>query len=1261
MSFLRKRAAVLFFLALVITSGCRIIPWFGDYPSYDDESAVSELILSRNIDATQAFNFNTTGFKLSIPAGALETDSKIEITRYPLLNPAMNLPKEYKPLSELYAIKFVPPVTTLSQAATIRFQVNESLAGQTRFAAHRNEKGEWKFASPLPQESATEISFETLNFSDWVLVERARSFSGALSQGLQITASPSAAIASITGFFEEDIELSVCLKADQPLNISPANSQLKIQLANYDSFSIDLTSPDSPDSSRNYTSDTDGSVSIDLLSASLARTDASGNNATYTTLLKLKGKTPEELPTFLALSAFYTTESGINYSAVQTLTFSKAPPVDENTPTAPRISDTIPINGADQIAGNTGITIVFDSKMNLESVQNALNIADRAGNSVSGSFSWQEDRVLTFTPAQTLLPATEYVISFSDGAVGLNGLALTVEGESVFTTAGSDPAELVSYTPADNALSVAFDTPIFLKFSQPIDPANLKFTVSPAIAGDFTATWNDSKTEVTILFGSGYTSNQVYEVSVLETTLDSYGQAIKTSYSFSFTSETYVASRLIGIQPASGSVDIMPDAAFIFTFDQPMNEAETQQQISFSPVLSGIAYTWSEGSTRLAIAYADKLQTGTDYVVTIGKTAENQLLTSYIISYRVIDALQVTSTIPADGTSGISVGQSVEVRFNNPVETSTLALTVSPSPAAGFTNIWSDENRLLTLIPNADLLEEQIYQFTIGKTVADTFGTSPDSNYVFSFTTGTVTPPTITSTQPVAGSYDVPVNQQIKILFSKAMDQTKTQAAVTVSPAVTPAFTWENADTTMVISLGETLAYDTSYQITVGTGATDKSGLALAQNYQLGFKTVTRPAVLSSKCYPTSGASGIPPQAVVKIEFSKAMNKDSAQTAFSLKLGSTAINGNFSWSGNIMSFTPAATLSYGQTYQISVADTALDSLGNSLSAAVSWSFTTAADEGKVWVLEQQETEGTTTFSKRSEHVMIGFNNKLWVIGGFDGTDYLNDVWSSSDGSNWTREAAAAAFGTRSGHSCAVYDGAIWLTGGYSEATGLYDDVWKSSDGKNWTQVSSSADYYARHGHSMAVFSNKLWIIGGQGLNDGGASILLDDCWSSSNGLTWTQNSSIVSFFPRKLHTSGVVNGRMWVWGGYGEDADSNLGALNDAWSTADGEFWRLEASSVAFPARCAAAATTFNDRIWMIGGANDDPYLFGTTYYNDIWASADGMNWVQILDNSAGSSTQFSPRVLLGAATAGTKLFVSGGEKDATTGYELSNEVWSTE
>ena len=1253
MNVLRNRVAILFFLALVVTSGCRIIPWFGDYPS-NEESFIGELILSRTIDATQAFNFNTTGFKISIPAGALETDVKIEITRYPLSQSSFKLPKEYKPVSGLYAISVLPAITTLSQAATIKFQVDETLEGQSRFAAHRNSDGEWKFASPLPQESRTEIVFETLTFSDWVLVERASSFAGALSQGIQITASPSAAIASITGFFEDNLEISVCMKANQPLSINPANSQLKMQLSTYAAFSLDVTSPDAPAGGRSYTSDSDNSVSLDLLNTSLAQLTTSGNNATYTFLLKLKGKTPDELPAFLAMDALYVTEGGINYSAVQTLTFSKAPPIDPNAPVAPRISDTLPANGAEFVASSTEITIVFDQKMNLESVQKALNVTDRAGTAVSGSFSWQEDRAMTFKPDQFLLPSTEYVISFIDGAIAQNGLALISESEYVFKTASNEPAEVVSHSPA-GADPVLFNAPIVLGFSQPIDPTRLNFSVAPMIPGDFTATWNDSKTEVSILYGSGYESNTVYQVDVLATTLDIYGQAIKAAYNFSFTSETYIANRLIGISPASGSANIAPDATFVFSFDKAMSEADTVP--TFSPALSGANYSWSDGSTKLTVTYSGRLQTSTNYLVTLAKSAENILLTSYVISYRVVDALQVVSTTPENNGTGAATGQSVAIRFNNSVNPETLATNWLPAPAAGYTPAWSESNTLLTLVPVADLLESQDYQITIGNTTADTYGTTLGSDYVLNFKTGAVTAPAVASTQPAAGSYDVPVNQLIKITFSKAMDKAKTQAAVSVSPSVTPTFSWENADTIMVVGMGATLGYDTSYQIVVGTGATDKSGLTLAQNYQLGFKTVARAAVLTDRCYPAADATGIPPQAVIKIEFSKAMNKESAQTAFSLKQSSTAISGSFSWSGNIMSFTPAATLAYGQQYQISVTSAALDSLGNSLSAAVSWSFITAADEGKIWTLEQADTDATTTFSRRSEHVMLEFGNELWVIGGFDGIDYLNDVWSSSDGKNWTCQTTAAAFGVRSGHACAVYDGEIWLTGGYSVDNGLYDDVWRSRDGKNWTRVSSSAGYYARDAHSMAVFANKLWVIGGEGLNDGGTPVLLDDCWSSSNGLTWQQNSSIVAFFPRKLHASGVVNGRLWVWGGYGEDADAHTRTLNDAWSTADGEFWRLERSATAFPERCAAATAIFNNRVWLMGGADKDTMDGSATYYNDIWASADGTTWVQILANSAGSSSHFSPRVLHGAAATSNSLFICGGE---LTSYELSNEVWST-
>lgn len=1664
MKFIRNRAVILFFLAVLVTSGCRILPWWGDFPDADEETIVSEIILSRSLDASQALNFRAADFRLSIPAGALPNDVKIEITRYNLPTTKLNLPKEYRAASNIFSIDIQPEIDVLNQPATIEFTPDTSDSDKIWFVGRKDSSQVWKFASPIHRETGSAIVVETLSFSDWMLVENITSFAGSLDQGMWLTASPTAAVASNTGFFDEDVMLSIGLQGQQPISLSPTNSQLELTFFSQNSFNLSVANPESPTNTRNFSSDSERKVRVDLLSSGLGKIESNGYNATCSLLLKLTGKKPAELPDFFAMQAIYTSESGIEYNSVQTLTFSEATPA-EITEQPPQISDTQPANGDNFVASSTEIMVIFDKKMNLEATQNAFRLTSRAGTQITGSFGWQEDRVMTFSPDQPLLPSTEYVFRFVDGAIGQNELALISDGEFSFTTASNDPAELVNFSPADGS-EVDFNTPIVLEFSQAIDPEQIFFTITPSLPGDFTANWNEAGNEVSIIYGSGFASNQGYQVNVLETTKDIFGVAIKQAYTFSFNSKSYVANRLIEISPASGSSAIAPDSSFVFTFDQAMDKAAVIAALSFSPTLSDAVYTWSADSTQLTITHATRLQTGTDYLVTLLKTDANQLITSYPISYQVVESLQVTNTSPANDSSGQQTTTAIEITFNNPVKTDTLGVTFDPAPVNGFTQSWSDNNTtllltptapglqesmtyqitilaattdiyqnslaqdqilnfstgaftppiinstiptnddidvavnsqieihfsksmdrtqtqsaltivpattpsftwqnndssmligfaeplaagtiyqinlstntadktglkleqaysfsfttaapatpdptslesyepadsstpvdtfapvvlrfsqpinqstlafeisptvtgdytttwndagteasinfnsgygsgisytfslldttqdiygqslsdstpisftsvtyaaarlltvvpasgtsdldpdsvfdltfdramntanvesaisispitaanyqwfdgdtrlritpaarlalatsyqlslpntakaadnselltsyqiswktapqfqvsetipinntaglplrpsieirfnnsvdvstlalswlpapagytttwsenntLLTLLPDADLLESENYRIVVGQNTKDIYGTTLASDYPLNFTTGAVTPPTVSSTQPAAGLFDVAVDEQIRIVFSKTMNKTLTQQAISIAPETTPAYSWENGDTTLLIDVGGNLGYDASYQITIGTGATDKYGLSLAQAYLLSFKTVARPAVVTTKCYPTANATGISPQAVIKIEFSKEMNKDSAQAAFSLKQNNSAVAGSFSWSGNIMSFTPSTDLAYAQTCETNIAAGALDTLGNSLAAAVTWSFTTAFDEGRSWNLEHADTTETGTFSQRSEHVMISFNEKLWIIGGFDGFNYLNDIWSSSDGSSWTQETAAAAFAARSGHACIVQGGKIWLTGGYSDSNGLFDDVWNSSDGKNWVRVNSSADYYARANHTMAAFANKIWVIAGESADNNGFATLLDDCWSSADGLTWQQHSSIVAFFPRKMHVSGVLNNRLWVWGGYGEDANANERALNDVWSTADGEFWRLESSSAAFPARCAAAGTVFNNRIWLMGGANNDPYDADATYYNDIWTTSDGVNWVQILGNSDGSSTQFTRRVLFAAAALADSLYISGGELST---YYLNNEVWST-
>src|SRR5579862_942014 len=42
------------------------------------------------------------------------------------------------------------------------------------------------------------------------------------------------------------------------------------------------------------------------------------------------------------------------------------------------------------------------------------------------------------------------------------------------------------------------------------------------------------------------------------------------------------------------------------------------------------------------------------------------------------------------------------------------------------------------------------------------------------------------------------------------------------------------------------------------------------------------------------------------------------------------------------------------------------------------------------------------WAPRYVHAALVFNGRMWVLGGNQGGSYFNDVWSSSDGTNWTQ-------------------------------------------------------------------------------------------------------------------------------------------------------------------------------------------------------------------------------------------------------------------
>jgi hypothetical protein len=101
---------------------------------------------------------------------------------------------------------------------------------------------------------------------------------------------------------------------------------------------------------------------------------------------------------------------------------------------------------------------------------------------------------------------------------------------------------------------------------------------------------------------------------------------------------------------------------------------------------------------------------------------------------------------------------------------------------------------------------------------------------------------------------------------------------------------------------------------------------------------------------------------------------------------------------------------------------------------------------------------------------------MWVIGGNNSTGDKNDVWYSSDGVNWTRATDNAGWTARGDHTSVVFDNKMWVIGGWDNKA--KNDVWYSSDGVNWIRATAAAGWSARASHTSVVFDNKMWVIGG---------------------------------------------------------------------------------------------------------------------------------------------------------------------------------------
>ncbi|MDD2715235.1 MAG: Ig-like domain-containing protein [Candidatus Wallbacteria bacterium] len=284
-------------------------------------------------------------------------------------------------------------------------------------------------------------------------------------------------------------------------------------------------------------------------------------------------------------------------------------------------------------------------------------------------------------------------------------------------------------------------------------------------------------------------------------------------------------------------------------------------------------------------------------------------------------------------------------------------------------------------------------------------------------------------------------------------------------------------------------------------------------------------------------------------------------------------------------------------------------------------------------------ETSATGSYAVDHQSLVYNNKMWVIAGFDNSSYTNNVWSSSDGKTWTLVTSNAAFSKRISHTSLVFDNKMWVIGGVTAPNNdASNDVWYSVDGATWTQATASAAFAARSGHTSVVFDNKMWVIGGYYLS------YHNDAWYTVDGITWTKATTSAKLI-RTNHQSLVYNNKMWVIGGSNDSA-----VWNDVYYSTDGVTWTQATASASFSPRCQHSSIVLDNKMWIIGGIAD---TWSGPYKNDIWFSTDGSNWTEATPTAA-----FPIRAGHTSLAFNNKIWVICG--GGTTGNNRKNDAWSS-
>ena len=798
---------------------------------------------------------------INIASGSFDAKAKLTIFKYAATIASTTLPNDFAAVSELYNVTFLdetnktpaglrfslgglslPIINYLTVPATITMRLaTPREAGVEYFIAVSNEYKAWRLAPTT--DLGTEFSTFASNINgNYMIVKRIANFTGALDKPMQVSLSRSQIVASASEVIERNVDISLSLATKDGISFNHSNSSLSINLFAKSDFSFLAGKPladaasmtvsaSVPDAAGVYSSN-----AIDLLDYAVL--NASGNNATYTFTLNLRGKALSEVPSEIIFKANYKTTKGLTYSAENTLYFVQAQSATEIVSLTPTVGGTILPKGQE-------FTIKFNRDMDKAATSAGLSLFNTVASASTplNNTYWSNSKTVTASASSLLAFNTPYKLIVS-GALTADGVVREPAFEFPYTTA-TQTDDITMMTP-QTLTEVATDTNIVLLFprnmnTQTFVAENFELYEANDVTPKTVEVIESTVLAVTLKPSAPLDHNKIYSLKVLESVLDATGSPVKETTLPEFTTISQPEVFADTLTPATSTL-IIGSTEFEITFSREMNETLIESSDAFTLTNTGTGspvsctFFWSNNSKTVKITPASPLAPGAAYTLSFKsglKDAGNNSLIAASFDYTVSNLTQVTSIVPTlaspDNAAATTVATNTKflVTFSRNMSSVTASDIILKNSSSGLNFTCSPPlvNLNTALVtPASSMAYGTEYVFTIKSSAQDTEGMGIIES---SITVNTDSAPTITAHNLAPSANKV--NKAIIISFSKAMNTTRTQGAFSLYPMnfqtketkVSGTFAWSDGDKTLTFTPYEQLLFSKDYKLEITTAACD--------------------------------------------------------------------------------------------------------------------------------------------------------------------------------------------------------------------------------------------------------------------------------------------------------------------------------------------------------------------------------------------------------------------------------------------------------